>query len=135
MKHLTRLPLLLAITLGVALPAVAAPPRPAPARKPAATAKSKPGKKPAQRKQRLAQARKLLTQASAASKNAAVKKGVTATLALLDKKQFRPAYVKVSELKRTAALANDNRTVVMGLLNAEEVIGKIADREAKGKTR
>ena len=75
--------------------------------------------------QRLATAKKLLAQASAASKTPAVKKGITEVGVLLDKKQYQPARQKADGLKRTAALGGENATVVTRLIDVEDAIGDV----------
>lgn len=72
--------------------------------------------------QRLAVAKKLLAQASAASKVAAVKQGIAQAQAMLGKNQLEPARQKVDDLKRAAALGRDDASVVLKLIDAEDAI-------------
>jgi hypothetical protein len=132
------IPVLLAVS--VAGPAIAAPkpaakPAPRPAVKSTAKAATKPnaGKKAgSKRAERLTRAKTLLSQASAASKNAQVKQGISQALALLNRKQFAPAKAKIADLKRVAALNGDNTNAVLKLVDAEDAIGDLAGHR-KGK--
>ena len=81
--------------------------------------------------QRVASTKKLLSQASATSKQAVVKREIAQVQVLLDKQQFQPARDRVSELKRTAAVNGENAVVVTRLIDAEDAIGDIMEQLKK----
>ncbi|MFN3653308.1 MAG: hypothetical protein ACK47B_27315 [Armatimonadota bacterium] len=86
-----------------------------------------------QRAQRVAKVNALLTQASATSKNAAVKQGIAQVKALVARKQFVPARDKVADLKRVAAVNGDNAPAVLKLVDAEEILAQVARKAGKPK--
>lgn len=111
-----------------ALPAPAAPLKPA--AKPAAAAKPAGPAKSGKGSPKLQRARQLLVDAGKVSKIAAVKQGVAESLVLLEKKQFKPAQDKVSELKRTAALGGDG-DAALKLVSAEDALSDLVTKVAK----
>lgn len=131
--------LLAAALLALASPVPAASPKtskPAPAKPPAGKPAAKPPARGAKKPQRMAEAKRLLNEAAQTSKNAAVKKGIADSLALVERKEFQAAEAKVGELKRTAALNGDSSTTVLKLVDAENLLARMKEIQAnhqKGK--
>lgn len=87
----------------------------------------------AKKRDRLGDARKLLTQAAAASKRPQVKSGIQRALTLVNGGKYVPAREQVRELKQTAALSGEPATVVLRLVDAEDALDDVVNRVKKGR--
>jgi hypothetical protein len=89
--------------------------------------------KGAPKRDRVGDAKKLLSQAAAASKKPDVKAGIQQALGMVEKQQFAQAKTKVEALVRSAALAGDAPDAVLKMNSAADALNDAANRAKKGR--